>query len=88
MTKDKKDKKKYETPVIVTLGELSMGIGAVCQDGSYAITGNCGNGDTAQPACKNGGTADASCNNGTTAGASCASGATAEPACSSGGNQS
>ena len=87
MAKDGTDKKKYEAPLIVPLGELSMSSGAQCSTGSVALTGSCATGKKAQPACNTGYTADAACVEGGTANASCVNGPAAGPACEVGGNK-
>ena len=50
MGTDEKDKKKYEAPVIVPLGELAsaMGTPATCENGSGAL-GACKTGVMANP---------------------------------------
>ena len=80
-----KYKKRYETPVIVPLGELSMSRGAQCSTGSVAVTGSCATGHKAAPACNSGGTADASCVSGDNPGQSCVSGPAAGKNCNAGG---
>ena len=59
MGKNEKDKKKYEAPVIVPLGELAIGAinAAACGPGSIAH-GACSDGGSANPGeggCSNGG---------------------------------
>jgi len=81
-----KYKKRYETPVIVPLGELSMSRGAQCSTGSVAVTGSCATGHKAAPACNTGTIADAACHTGFTPGASCVNGPAAGPACAAGTN--
>jgi len=65
----KKDKKnpKYQSPVVMPLGELASGKGAACNPvGTVAVGGNCQDvGGTAQGACNsNGATAAAICQSG------------------------
>ena len=81
-----KYKKRYETPVIVPLGELSMSRGEQCSSGSVAMTGSCATGHKAAPACNSGTVADAACHGGTDPGASCVTGPAAGPACAAGEN--
>lgn len=78
------NKKRYTTPVILPLGEVSVSIGSSCHSGSSA-SGSCSNGSVASPACSSGGIADASCNKGCQPGASCVGGADPGTACTSGG---
>ena len=62
----KKNKKpSYETPVILPLGELAKGQGAVCRVGSVP-TGQCADGGGVPPSvpCTTGGRAGGSCSNG------------------------
>lgn len=79
-----KYKKKYEAPVILPLGELSMSRGEQCSTGSVAVTGSCGTGHKAAPACNSGGTADASCVDGSNPGRSCVGGPAAGKNCNAG----
>lgn len=83
MTKHETDKKKYEKPIIVPLGELAVSMGAGCSDGSSAF-GSCGNGSTADPSCNNGGVAQASCGSGGDPKTSCNSGVSADNGCNTG----
>jgi hypothetical protein len=72
MTKNVKDNKKYEAPVIVPLGELAIGEGE-CSNGSAAMA-LCGPGGVATAACKAGGRAQAVCDTGGDPGAACKDG--------------
>lgn len=84
MAKHQKDKRKYEAPVIVTLGELAMSMGGGCSTGSSAGA-TCVGGGTAAASCHNGGSADASCHEGGTADASCVNGTIPTvPSCTTG----
>jgi len=85
MAKDGTDKKKYEAPVIVPLGELSMSRGAQCSTGSVAVAGSCGMGVEAAPACNTGTVADAACVGGGIPGPSCVNGPRAGKPCVGGG---
>ena len=95
--KDVKGKSKYESPVLVPLGEVAKGSGA-CTPGS-AGTGaactaggavgvnpiNCTAGSNATDACTAGNTAKVACTAGpANIGATCSAGGTANPTCTSG----
>ena len=63
MGKNEKNKKKYEAPVIVPLGESASAMGKSCPNGSGASScgignmaggGSCGVGDSASAGCPQG----------------------------------
>lgn len=72
MAKDEKDKKRYEAPVIVQLGELAIGANE-CQTGSGAVS-ICDTGDWAGAACTTGNSAQAACKTGNSPQAACLDG--------------
>ena len=94
-----KTKPRYESPILVPLGEMVKGSG-VCSTGSSALnstTGNCfagttvaavfcsaGGGDTAPVNCTAGTNATTGCTMGTAALATCTQGVSALTACSAG----
>lgn len=65
-----KKKPKYETPVVLSLGEISAGLGQGCTSGSSA-RGQCGNGNGAIAICRLGADAGAACRIGNGANAAC-----------------
>jgi hypothetical protein len=65
MSRDKKEKPTYQTPVVMPLGELAKGEGASCHSGGSASN------------CSIGGTASNNCNVGRTAGNRCGTGSRA-----------
>jgi hypothetical protein len=91
-----KGKPKYESPVIVPLGEMAKGSG-VCSTGSSVVTPSCAAGGadsavidctagpTAARACTAGNTAQTACTAGpTNVGATCSAGGSANPTCTGG----
>ena len=72
MAKHEKDKKRYEAPVIVPLGELAIGANE-CQTGSGAVS-ICEIGDGAGASCTTGNGAQAACNVGNSPQAACVGG--------------
>jgi hypothetical protein len=62
---EKRTNPKYETPIVVSLGELAKGIGA------------CGGGSSPDDSCGSGATAPSSCGIGTFAGTTCGTGGAA-----------
>ena len=86
--KNAKSKLKYETPVLVALGEMGKGAGLSCNGGSNANPGNCTSvGTTAQSYCASGSTAQAEyCSAGTSAQTACTAGSTATTAACTTGN--
>ena len=73
MTKDRENKKKYEAPVIVPLGELAVSIGAGCGVGTGA-GGTCIGRKIRQIHLVILVQCSAACNTGITPGAACATG--------------
>lgn len=57
---------KYETPVVVPLGELASGSGQVNSCHSGTLASNCQTGNTAAQNCNNGNAAGVSCKGGST----------------------
>ena len=83
MANDETDKKRYEAPVIVPLGELAVSMGA-CADGTGA-GGACATGPAADPTCRDGTGAGASCHNGPQPQAACLEGVLpTQPSCTKG----
>jgi hypothetical protein len=80
-----KGKPKYESPVIVPLGEMARGAGAECAAGSNAV-GNCRAGNSANPGyCQAGTIANPGyCTAGITASTACTDGTGATSACTAG----
>lgn len=66
-------KNKYETPLIIPLGELVSGSGA-CQAGARVAGPNCKDGQAPGNQCSAGGTAGNRCTGGATATSTCKSG--------------
>ena len=80
MANDGTDKKKYEAPLIVPLGELAITMGLQCSPGTSA-SATCVGGGGAQSTCKDGASPQASCSSGTGAKASCNIGGVPTAAC-------
>lgn len=90
MSLNAKGKSKYESPVIMPLGEMARGAGPAsdCVDtGSSATAGYCRAGTTASPLdCTGGTTATSYCTDaGTAAGTACTAGVTATTEACTGG---
>ncbi len=79
------NKAKYESPIIVPLGEMARGSGA-CETGSSVIPAGCAAGaaDSAVIDCTAGVTATQDCTAGTAALNACSQGVSAIPACTAG----
>jgi hypothetical protein len=84
---DKKSKNKYETPVVVLLGETARGSG-VCSTGLTPTSDviDCTAGPTATQDCSAGLSAYRNCTAGTAALPACTAGVAATGACTAGGH--
>ncbi len=60
MSKDRDGKPKYETPVVMALGELASAVGAKCGPGTGPV-GACGVGTGGDATCGPGSAPDSSC---------------------------
>ena len=80
-----KGKSKYESPILVPLGEMARGSG-VCEAGSAVVAVDCvtGEADAGTIDCTAGPTATRDCTAGTAAERNCTAGVSAIPACSLG----
>jgi hypothetical protein len=78
-------KSKYESPILVPLGEMAKGSG-VCTTGSSVVAPACSPGasDAAAVDCTAGVTATRDCTAGTSATRNCSQGVSAIPACTAG----
>lgn len=86
---NQEQKPKYETPIVMPLGEMAVAEGGndkpKCNAGS-AIGHQCKDGGRAFTICKDGGTAGASCDTGDNPHSNCHNGNNANSACNTGGN--
>jgi hypothetical protein len=83
MSKHESNKKRYEKPVLIPLGELATSMGAECVGGSSAGQ-QCYGGDVANALCQSGTIANAACNAGGEATGVCSTGGTPGGNCSTG----
>ena len=86
--KNLKGKSKYESPILVPLGEMAKGAGS-CSTGSSGAPEVCNTGGTvtpSPPACTAGVTASTTCTAGGLATGACTMGTSATSACSAGNN--